>query len=799
MRALGFVVLAALLFAGRAPAQKSVAGAAEIRLALDRLNTTASALMIAAHPDDENTALLAWLARGRHVRTGYLSLTRGEGGQNLIGSEQGHLLGLIRTQELLAARRIDGAEQFFTSAVDFGFSKTAAETLDRWGHEKILGDVVYVIRKFRPDVVILRFSGTPRDGHGHHQTSAILGKEAFSAAADPKRFPEQLAEVQPWQAKRLVWNAFAFNREQEKEAAAQPGRLEVDLGEYDPLLGYSYSEIAGMSRSQHQSQGMGSPERRGAQKNYFIQLAGEPATRDLFDGIQMRSGIAPLEEAIRSFQPREPAAIIPLLLQARPKLRPPAKREELDDTVALCAGLWFDASTDRPFAAPGDVVRISLQALDRSKTPVELISVSVPKAAGSIPVGQPLAYNQPLVKTLEWIATDLERKAVRSAPEPEPLLSATFRFRVAGEEMEVGRPVRNRYVDKVRGELTRPFVVVPPVSLKLAEPTRIFPTAAAQPVSVILRAYGGNRSGSVSLNVPAGWKAQPAGQAFALTEAGQEQTVRFEVTPPEAASTVNATAVATVDGRQLSSEVLVIDYPHIPPQTLFPPASAHLVRVDVKVLSKRVGYIMGAGDEVPEALRQMGCDVTPLGPEDLARGDLGRFDAIVAGVRAYNTRPDLRANQHRILDFVSKGGTMVVQYNVLEGGFMGGDPTLLDRIGPYPIRFSRERVTVEDAPVEVLKAASPLLTTPNRISSADWSGWVQERGLYFATEWDPKYETVVASGDPGEKQLPGGMLFARYGKGAWIFTGYSWFRQLPAGVPGAYRIFANLLSAGKAQ
>jgi LmbE family N-acetylglucosaminyl deacetylase len=790
--------LLALALVVPSSAQRAVAGASEIRLALDRLNSTGSALMIAAHPDDENTALLAWLARGRHVRTGYLSLTRGEGGQNLIGSEQGYLLGVIRTQELLAARRIDGAEQFFSSAVDFGFSKTAEETLARWGREKILGDVVYVIRKFRPDVIILRFSGTPRDGHGHHQSSAILGKEAFSAAADPKRFPEQLSEVQPWQAKRLVWNAFAFNRQQEQEAAAMPGRIDVDLGEYDPLLGYSYSEIAGMSRSQHQSQGMGSPERRGSQKNYLVHVAGEPATKDLFDGIGLRRGLAPLEEASRVFDPRHPEKIIPLLLQARPALTDERSRRELDEAVALCAGLWFDASTDRPYAAPGERVRITAQSINRSQAAVELLSVSLSTGAG-LTVGQPLVYNQPVTQTTDWTAEAIQRELPRAAPEPPPLLSAVFRCRVEGQQIDFHRPVWNRYVDRVRGELTRPFEVVPPLSLRIGEPARIFATAAPQPVTVHLRAWGEKRSGTAGLELPPGWTVSPKTQPFVLTEPGQEGAVRFEVTPPAGASTTDAKAVAVVGRQNLSGDVQVIEYPHIPPQTLFPPASSHLVRTDVKVLSKRVGYIMGAGDEVPDALRQIGCDVTLLGPADLAAGDLDRFDAIVTGVRAYNTRPDLRANQHRLLEFVSRGGTMVVQYNVLEGGFGGGNPRLLEKIGPYPIKISRERITVEESPVEVLKAEHPLLTAPNRITSQDWAGWVQERGLYFATEWDPKYEAVISSHDPGEKPLAGGMLFTRVGKGVYVFTAYSWFRQLPAGVPGAYRIFANLLSAGRAQ
>ena len=797
MRALGVLAAVCLLACpGRAPAQKSLSGSAEIQLALDRLNTRGTALMIAAHPDDENTALLSWLARGRNVRTGYLSLTRGEGGQNLIGSEQGHLLGVIRTQELLAARRIDGAEQFFTRATDFGFSKSVDETLSKWGREETLGDIVYVIRKFRPDVIILRFSGTPRDGHGHHQSSAILGKEAFSAAADPKRFPEQLNEVQPWQAKRVVWNAFAFNREQEKEAEALPARLEVDLGEFNPLLGYSYSEIAGISRSQHQSQGMGSAERRGSVKNQLIHVAGQQARRDLFDDVDLNAGIPALTEAARAFDPRDPAKIIALLLKARASIKDDSRRHDLDETIALCASLWLDATTDRAMAAVGSRVKITAQAVNRSRVPVELVSIDVDSI---VPVGQPLAYNVPLSKSVDWTAKSPVQEPLRVRPEHPPILSARFTLRVHGEEISIVRPVWNRFVDKVRGELTRPFTVVPPVSLAVAEATLLFPNAGSKPIAVQVRAWGGKRSGTVRLSLPNGWGVSPASQPFELTHDGEEASVRFDVTPPAAASVVHVKAVAVVEGQELSAGVLTIDYPHIPPQTLFPPAEARLVRTDVKVLSKRIGYIMGAGDEIPEALRQMGCEVELLDPEDLSRGNLSRFDAIVTGVRAYNTRGDLRANQHRLIEYVNGGGTMVVQYNVLEGGFGGGDPTSLARIGPYPIKIGRDRVTNEDAPVELLKSGHPLFSVPNNITQQDWSGWVQERGLYFASAWDPKYEALISTQDPGEKSLPGGMLYARHGKGVYVFTAHSWFRQLPAGVPGAYRIFANLLSAGRAQ
>ncbi len=799
-RAAGVFPLLVFLSVSGLHAQRSLAGATQARLALERLNTTGSVLMIAAHPDDENTALLAWLARGRHLRTGYLSLTRGEGGQNLIGTEQGHLLGLIRTQELLAARRIDGAEQFFSSAVDFGFTKTTQETFEKWGREKILADTVYVIRKFRPDVIVLRFSGTPRDGHGQHQASALLGKEAFSAAADPSRFPEQLKEVQPWQAKRLMWNAFSFTREQEKESAALPNRIEVDLGIYDAALGFSYSEIAGMSRSEHQSQAMGSAERRGPQKNSLVTIAGDKATRDLMDGIstewpegELRSL---LRKALDAYRPDKPAEAVRLLLQARP-LIPEARRTELDQAIAYCAGLWLDATADREAAAPGTAVKLRAEVINRSAIPMQLRGVSLTDGAAFAGSAQNLADNQPVTRTLDWSAKRIEPTHRRGMPEAEPLLAVRFDLLIEGAPVSFVRPVIHRYVDRVRGELTEPFITVPPVSVAIAENTIVFPSKAPKSVAVQVRSWSGAKSGTVRLSAPQGWTITPAEQPFTLTQTAEERTLQFEVKPPASASTVQLSAKAIVDGQEISTGVQQIRYAHIPPVTLYPQARATVVRTDVQILSRRIGYVMGAGDLIPDALRQMGCEVTLLSSDDLARADLSQFDAIVAGVRAYNTRPDLRASYARLMEYVSNGGTFVVQYNTSERGPFAQETGALRRIGPYPVGIGNDRVTVEESPVEFLKANHPLLTKPNKIASADFEGWIQERGLYFASEWDPKYETVISTHDPGEKPLAGGMLYTRYGKGAYVFTAYSWFRELPAGVPGAWRIFANLVSAGK--
>ena len=828
-------LVASVIYLTPLQAQRELSGAAEAKLALDRLNVVGSVLMIAAHPDDENTALLAYFARGRKVRTGYLSLTRGEGGQNLIGPEQGDALGVIRTQELLAARRIDGAEQFFTRAIDFGFTKTTQETFEKWGHDKILSDVVWVIRRFQPDVIVLRFTGTPRDGHGQHQVSAILGKEAFSAAADPQKFPEQLQWVKPWQAKRIMWNTFAFTRQQEEESAKIPNQVAVDLGAYDPVLGHSYAEIAGMSRSMHRSQGMGAPERKGSSKNYLAMVAGEPPAHDVFDGVDISwnrfPGGGPVGEilagATRNFDIQHPEKTVPALIEAHKRMadlhEPLAdvKRHDLEEAIALCSGLWLDATADKYAVTPGGSLKISATALAREPVPVEVESVDIEgaaKAAADAKGNSPLAFNEPHVSDINvtipanepysqpyWLREPKQGETYTVSnqldiglPENPPLLRARFHLHVDAANVEVTRPVKFRYIERSQGELTRPVIVEPEVALELSPGARVFPNESARSIDLEVTSNVPNSAGRAQIQLPAAWTVKPQSLDFKLAGAGQESPMAFEVSPTAKDSTGVLKASATVGDRTIAVGMQVIHYPHIPIQVLFPPAETGVVRTDVHLLAKSIGYVMGAGDEEPEALRQLGADVVLLTADDLARCDLDRFDAIVTGVRAYNTRADLRANQQRLLEYVHNGGTLIVQYNVLEGGFVGGDPSSVASIGPYPIKIGRDRVTVEEAPVEFL-TDNPVLHKPNQITAKDFEGWIQERGLYFASEWDSHYQPLFETHDPGEKALRGGTLYTRYGKGVYIFTAFSWFRELPAGVPGAYRIFANFLSAGKIQ
>ena len=832
---LGTAILLAAL-APLAAQEQPFSGTPGLLESIERLNQLGSVLMIAAHPDDERTGVLAYFARGRHMRTAYLSVTRGEGGQNLIGSEQGAALGVIRTQELLAARQIDGAQQFFTCAIDFGFSKTAAETMQKWGHDRILSDIVWVIRNYRPDVIILVFTGGPQDGHGHHQVSAILGKEAFAAAADPARFPEQLQYVKPWQATRIVHAVFNFGPQGGRGPQPPPGerppqspRLpsagQVETGAFNPVLGYSYEELAVLSRSMHHSQGTGAMRRPGASTTEFGLLAGQPAPADLFDGIDTSwsrlpggAPIAPiLAEAIKTFEPEHPEKIVPLLVKARPlvaAIADPLAREklaELDEAIAGCAGIWIEAQAHEPEAVPGRPLAITTTVIDRTPEPVVLAGARMEGMwEQDLPVKPaPLVYNQPVaiefsgevplaqpISQPYWLrqppAGDVytveEQRLVGLADTP-PVARVRVRLLADGTPIELIRPVAYRYASRAEGERTRPLVVVPAVAVNLPQPVALFPSAAPRAIHVVVEARVNKAAGELRLDAPPGWKVEPATRHFEIAARGETSDLSFTVTPPSAEETASLRAVATVGGREISNGIQVISYPHFPPQTLFPTADIKLVRADIQVTARRIGYIMGAGDEMPEALRQLGLEVTLLDPSDLEQGDLSRFETIVAGVRAYNVRSDIRANQQRLLDYVSGGGTYIVQYNT-------GDLSL--NLGPYPMTVppgSRYRVTVEEAPVAFPHADSPLLHAPNPISVRDFEGWVQERGLYFASDWDKRYQTVLSSQDPGESALEGGELWTRYGKGVYIFTAYSWFRQLPAGIPGAYRLFANLISA----
>ena len=799
--------------------QAGVPDAGELEIAIQKLDVLGSVLYVGAHPDDENTAVLAYLSKGRKYRTAYLSVTRGEGGQNLIGPEQGVETGLIRTQELLAARRIDGAGQFFTRAVDFGYSKTAEETLEFWGREKTLGDIVWVVRKFRPDIIMSRFSARQAGGHGHHMATAILVKEAFAAAADPGQFPEQLKYVSAWKPRRLLWNIWRPSQEEAKNM------LRMDTGEFNPLLGKSYSEIAGESRSQHKSQGFGSAGRRGSQPDYFEVGAGDLATQDIFEGIDVSWDRVPggqkvgasLAKSLASFDPRQPSKSIAGLLGVYTELAKlpdgdwvRIKKEELLRVLQACAGLWMESIAGEYAAAPGDTIQIKTTVINRSGHPLTLRSLGFPGIAPDSILDRPLKNNEPQsIETTIQIPGDLplsqpywleesNREGLATAgdgnllgeAENPPAASARIGLLADGQLLEYSIPVLFRWTDQVSGELYRPFEVRPRVTICCEDKVTIFPGDAPKKIKLRLKSHSSNVSGTVRLKGPAAWKIAPESIAFSLPGKFDESEVSFEVSPPGQAGAADLTAEAEAAGEKISRALVEISYPHIHRQVYFPESRLKVVKLDIKTEGRKLGYIMGAGDQVPLALENLGYEVVELSDGMLESADLSPFDAIVTGVRAYDTREVLNKSKDRLLSYMENGGTLVVQYNVSwnqEG----------NQIGPYPLTIGRDRVSVENAPIVFLLPDHPLLNFPNKITAEDFDGWIQERGLYFASQWDKKYEPVLSCHDPGEPDKEGGLLCARYGKGVFIYTGYSWFRQLPAGVPGAFRLFANMISAGK--
>ncbi|MBO9154384.1 PIG-L family deacetylase [Chitinophaga sp. GCM10012297] len=801
-----------------------VMNAADIQVQLKKLNTLGSVLYVAAHPDDENTRLLAYLARESCYRTGYLSLTRGDGGQNLIGNEQAELLGLIRTQELLAARRIDGAEQFFTRANDFGFSKNPEETFTIWDRKKILGDVVWVIRKFQPDVIICRFPADSRAGHGHHTASAILAAEAFTAAADPKRYPEQLKSVKPWQAKRLLWNNYNFGGNNN----TSEDQFKIDAGSYNPLLGRGYGEIAAESRSQHKSQGFGVASSRGTAIEYFSTIKGAAPEKDLMDGVQTgwerveggKNIGEQIAAAIKNYNTGNPAASVPTLLAIRSSILSlpdgywkTLKLKETEQLILACAGIWAEAFSTAAEVVPGGQMGYNLQLINRSQVPVKLRKVTV-NGAEVASVQQDLVPNKfvSLQKDLTvpaqtpisqpyWLQDphalgtySIRNEALIGNPENIPSLTATFHFDFSTDKgvqtIEATRPFIFKFTDPVKGEVYRPLVIAPPVVAELGNQVYIYTQAAPQTVPVKIRAMKEKVKGSVKLMLPAGFKADQASIAFNLDRKGDETEVSFQVTPLKVNGqniTDTMTVALDVNGDIYTKSITTIEYDHIPAINIFPPASARLVTVNLKYNGRKLGYIPGAGDKVAESLRQVGYSVTLLTEKDIMNGRLEDYDAIITGVRAYNTQDRLRYWQPRLMDYVKNGGTLVVQYNT-SGGLV------TDQLGPYPFRLSRDRVTNEQAPVKFLRPQDKLFTYPNAITEKDFEGWVQERGLYFPADLSREYQQPFEMNDPGERPMDGSTIVAAYGQGRYIYTGLSFFRQLPAGVPGAYRLFVNMLS-----
>jgi LmbE family N-acetylglucosaminyl deacetylase len=822
-----FCAWLALAVAGRLAAAPAPESAAAILQELNGFRETGTVLIVAAHPDDENNQLIAYLALGPGYRTGYLSLTRGEGGQDLLGPELGDALGVIRTQELLAARRIDGGRQFFSRARDFGFSKDYQDTLKRWDRTQVVADIVRVYRSFRPDVVITRFSTVPGNTHGHHTASAVLALEAFRLAGDPKAFPEQLGALAPWQPRRIVWNSFRASVPDVAVSAGQaaPALIRVDDGGFQPLLGESFGEVAALSRSMHKSQGMGATGSRGAAYDFFRLLDGAPAAGGLFDGIDHTwsrfpggAGIGAATEAvIARFNPRDPAASVPALLELRAQVAALAadplvaeKRRQLDHILQACLGLDVETTLPRSEVVPGETLALQHTAIVRTAVPVRWVGLRYPALGREVLAPADLAPDSPATRdgsvTLPaatplsepyWLRAPGTEGMFRvddpdliGRPENPAAFPVEFVFEVGGQTLVVGDQPVQVVRDPLRGELRQQLLVVPPVALDFDHDLELFAPGAAREVKVEVTAARSGAAGSLQLEAPAGWQVRPAAQPFALARAGERRAFSFTVTAPLQDTMAGILASAEVGGVRYRQRRVEIHYDHIPAQLLLPPAQLKAVSLELAVRGRRVGYLPGAGDRVGECLERMGYAVTTLSPADLTESGLRDLDAVVLGIRAFNTQPDLAAQLPALFAYVEHGGNVIVQYNTPNG-------LKSNRLAPYPLTLSTLRVTDARAAPTVLAPADPALRSPNLIGPADFEGWVQERGLDFPSAWDPHFTALLSWHDAGEQPAAGSLLVAPYGRGHWVYTGISWFRQLPAGVPGAYRLFANLIALGK--
>ncbi|MEZ6002780.1 MAG: PIG-L family deacetylase [Planctomycetota bacterium] len=788
-----------------------------------RLGSCTNVLYLAAHPDDENTRLIAYLSKFADVDVSYLSLTRGDGGQNLIGPEIGADLGIIRTQELLAARRVDGGRQFFSRAIDFGYSKTAEETLAIWNQEEVLSDVVRVIRMVRPAVIVCRFPTDGRGGHGHHTSSALLGQQAFHLAADPEAFPEQIDEgLMPWQASRIVVNTGRWWSPDINEET--PGVVAMDVGRYDENLGQSATEIAAEARTMHKSQGFGSTGARGAQMEYFEHLDGVEAEKELlFDcwadvrSLQGGQGAANhLATLRRQWSWEAPSRNVPGLLRVRRQLEElvdpfwrQRKLQQVDDLIRQCMGLYLEVVVDRPLVVPGETLTANLEVVARGMTPAQWSGLTLP-GYGAVE-RQPLdvAFNRLAQETVEiqvpmdaalsqpfWLAAEpsqglytVEDSRWIGLPENPAALTVGFDIDVMDTVLHFDVPVVNKWNDPVKGELYRPLAIVPPVLVSLGDDGLVFAGPGSRDLEVRVRGMEAGFGGQVVLTAPAGWTLEPSTWPVAFEGRDEESVHTVRITAGADAQSGALAAAVQRENAIYDRSLRELAYDHIPTQVWFPKAQARLTYVDLKRAGQRIGYLPGAGDTVAEALRDVGYEVVELHAGDLVPEVLDSLDTVVTGIRFLNVEEQAGEMMAPLLQWCERGGTLVLQYNTAHA-------LKTERFAPFAMHLSRDRVTEEDAVVQLLAPEHPVLNTPNKIGPADFEGWVQERGLYFADQWGPEFTPILRWHDQGESDKDGALLVAPYGKGHFVYTSVSFFRQLPAGVPGAYRLLVNLLSWG---
>ncbi|MFT4611223.1 MAG: LmbE family N-acetylglucosaminyl deacetylase [Glaciecola sp.] len=801
----------------------------EIHESIKKLNFLGSVLYVAAHPDDENTRLISYMSNEVKARTAYLSLTRGDGGQNLVGPEIRELLGVIRTQELLAARRTDGGEQLFTRANDFGYSKHPDETLAIWNKEEVLSDVVLAIRQFQPDVIINRFNHrTPGSTHGHHTSSAMLSVEAFDLVGDKNAYTNQLSSVDIWQPQRLFFNTswwFYGSREKFKKAD-KSNLLELDTGVYFPSSGLSNPEIAALSRSQHKSQGFGSTGSRGSQIEYIEIIKGDLPTdkTNMFEGIDTSwnrveggKAIGDILQAVqKNYTFKNPSASIQELMRAYIAIQDlknehwkTIKTNEIKNIIAACAGLYLEATADSNHTTAGATIDLKVEVINRSNSKIVLSSIVNPngiKIDKNITLDNNINFDfketlaiktDQQVSTPYWLTKkgtlgmyEVENNNLIGKPETPRDLNITFNLNIENVDISFTKAIVYKTNDPVKGEVYKPFEIIPEVSAKISEKVIILDTDIQRDIEVIVKAGRDNIEGYVQIEHPKNWSVFPEKQKVIIANKDQEQRLVFTIVPPKEQSEGLLTPMVYIGDAIYTKELIEIDYDHIPFQTVLLPSQSKIVRLDIKKRGQNIGYIEGAGDVVPESLRQIGYNVAMLKPEDISVENLKRFDAVVVGIRAYNTVEELKFKQQLLFDYVAQGGNMIVQYNT-------NRRLKVDQIAPYDLKLSRDRVTDEFADVTLLATNHDVLNVPNKITSKDFEGWTQERGLYFPGEWSNEFTPILSMNDEGETPKTGSLLVAKHGKGYYIYTGLSFFREFPAGVPGAYRLFANMLSLGK--
>ena len=786
---------------------------------LEKLNFLGSMLYVAAHPDDENTALISHFSNHVHAHSAYLSLTRGDGGQNLIGTELREMLGVIRTNELIQARKIDGGNQFFSSAIDFGYSKHPKETLKIWDKTQILGEVVQRIRSFQPDIIIHRFDHrTPGRTHGHHTSSALLSHQAFSLTNDPNSYPEQLTTLKPWQVRRQFFNTswWFYGSRERFEKADKINLLALEIGNYDALKGISNSEIAAASRSSHKSQGFGSSPSLGARTEYIELVNGDrPASNDPFEGInttwtRLEGGekIGKLvAQALEEFDFKAPQKSVPLLInihQAIEGLSPSVwKNRKLKAVKALiksCAGLTLQLNSDSAYGIAGENLKINFNSVHQSEQEINI------KKIGSRQLNKTLSSNIAYKKTLQyslektlgspyWLLEKgslgvfkIKDKSLIGQPET-PALSLPIELTINGTTIVFEETINYRINDPVRGEVITPFYTLPQLGINFEKEVNLYPNDSAQTIRLEVTNYGQRFEGEVELCFPNGWTIDQVKKKVSLNERGASAFVSYQLSPTAKAESGLMGPLVHVNGKTMdkSFSVKEINYEHIPKQYVSQPSEAKLVRLDLTLPNKKVGYIMGAGDLVQTNLQAIGFPVTSIDIESISQEELNQFDTILVGIRAFNVLESLKYKNQLLFDFAAQGGTLIVQYNTSRR-------MQTKEILPYPIELSRDRVTDENSRVRILEPKHAAFNSPHKISAKDFEGWVQERGLYFANNWDPKITPLLGMNDEGESEKLGSLLVAPHGNGTVVYTGLSFFRELPAGVPGAYRLLLNLIA-----